>query len=56
MRHVCRLYANTLGYDSDVFDLGRSLQHAGDQVTFRLRSQRDAAWAGVLFAAVDARR
>ncbi|MDQ0748572.1 hypothetical protein QF034_002803 [Streptomyces africanus] len=49
-------YANTLGYDSDVFDLGRSLQHAGDQVIFRLRSQRDAAWAGVLFATVDARR
>ncbi|MET9521063.1 DUF3344 domain-containing protein [Streptomyces coeruleorubidus] len=49
-------YGNTLGYDSDVFDLGRSLQHAGDQVTFRLRSQRDAAWAGVLFATVDARR
>ncbi|MFF9769927.1 DUF3344 domain-containing protein [Streptomyces sp. NPDC014636] len=49
-------YANTLGYDSDVFDLGRGLQHAGDQLTFRLRSQRNAAWAGVLFAAVDARR
>ncbi|MFF4830576.1 DUF3344 domain-containing protein [Streptomyces sp. NPDC001315] len=48
-------YDNTLGYDSDVFDLGRGLQHAGDQATLRLSSQRDAAWAGVLFAAVDAR-
>jgi hypothetical protein len=48
--------ANNLGYDSDVFDLGRGLQQAGDQATFRLRSQQDAAWAGVLFAAVDARR
>ncbi|MFI8090364.1 DUF3344 domain-containing protein [Streptomyces sp. NPDC086080] len=49
-------YANTLGYDSDVFDLGRVLPRAGDRATFRLTSQRDTAWAGVLFAAVDARR
>ncbi|MFF3334792.1 DUF3344 domain-containing protein [Streptomyces sp. NPDC002888] len=49
-------YAHTLGYDSDVFDLERGLQQAGDQATFRLQSQQDAAWAGVLFFAVDARR
>ncbi|GGV56866.1 hypothetical protein GCM10010294_02960 [Streptomyces griseoloalbus] len=49
-------YANTLGYDSDVFDLEGGLPHAGDQVALRLSSQRDAAWAGVLFAAVDARQ
>ncbi|RZB14703.1 DUF3344 domain-containing protein [Streptomyces sp. F001] len=49
-------HANTLGYDSDVFDLGRVLQNAGDQLTFRLRSQQDAVWAGVLFAAVDAQQ
>jgi hypothetical protein len=49
-------HANTLGYDSDVFDLGRALRHAGDQATIRISSQRDAAWAGVLFAAVDAQR
>lgn len=49
-------YAHTLGYDSDVFDLGRGLQQAGDQATFRLQSQQDAAWAGVLFVAVDAQR
>ncbi|MET7296708.1 DUF3344 domain-containing protein [Streptomyces griseoloalbus] len=48
-------YANTLGYDSDVFDLEGGLPHAGDQATLRLSSQRDTAWAGVLFAAVDAR-
>ncbi|MGW7627571.1 DUF3344 domain-containing protein [Streptomyces griseoincarnatus] len=48
-------YANTLGYDSDVFDLGGLLTRAGDQASVRLTSQRDAAWAGVLFAAVDAR-
>ncbi|MBW8797291.1 MAG: hypothetical protein JF597_27950 [Streptomyces sp.] len=48
-------YANTLGYGSDVFDLGTGLAQGGDQLTFRLVSQRDAAWAGALFAAVDAR-
>ncbi|MFD4606074.1 DUF3344 domain-containing protein [Streptomyces sp. NPDC058464] len=47
-------YVNTLGYDSDVFDLGTGLAQGGDQLTFRLVSQRDAAWAGALFAAVDA--
>ncbi|MFD5658521.1 DUF3344 domain-containing protein [Streptomyces hirsutus] len=49
-------YANTLGYDSDVFPLGHGLLHAGDRVGFRLSSQQDAAWAGVLFTALDARR
>ncbi len=49
-------HANTLGYDSDVFDLGERLARAGDRVAVRLTSQRDAAWAGVLFSAVDARR
>ncbi|MEU9407979.1 DUF3344 domain-containing protein [Streptomyces sp. NPDC048281] len=47
-------YANTLGYDSDVFDLGTGLAQGGDQLSFRLVSQRDAAWAGALFAAVEA--
>ncbi|WP_030345246.1 hypothetical protein [Streptomyces sp. NRRL S-1022] len=47
-------YANTLGYDSDVFDLGRALRRGGDQPGFRLVSHADAAWAGALFAAVDA--
>ncbi|MFF4484956.1 DUF3344 domain-containing protein [Streptomyces sp. NPDC001544] len=47
-------HANNLGYDSDVFDLGRGLQRGGDQLSLRLRAERDAAWAGVLFAAVDA--
>lgn len=48
-------YPNTLGYDSDVFDLGTALRPGGDQLAFRLVSQRDAAWAGALFVAVDAR-
>ncbi|MEV7148675.1 hypothetical protein AB0O05_19520 [Streptomyces sp. NPDC093084] len=46
-------YANTLGREPDVFDLGTALGQGGDQPTFRLVSQRDAAWAGALFAAVD---
>ncbi|MFE1194920.1 DUF3344 domain-containing protein [Streptomyces olivaceoviridis] len=49
-------YANTLGYDSDVFDLGRALRRGGDQPGFRLVSHADAAWAGALFAAVDSRK
>ncbi|MFK0168216.1 DUF3344 domain-containing protein [Streptomyces sp. NPDC090306] len=49
-------YANTLGYDSDVFELGKALRRGGDQLAFRLVSQRDAAWAGALFVAVDARK
>ncbi|MGW7255734.1 DUF3344 domain-containing protein [Streptomyces sp. NPDC054834] len=49
-------YANNLGFDSDVFDLGRGLQQAGDRVNLRLASNRDSAWAGVLFAAVDAQQ
>ncbi len=49
-------YSNTLGYDSDVFELGTALRRGGDQLAFRLVSQRDAAWAGALFVAVDARQ
>ncbi|WP_371580189.1 DUF3344 domain-containing protein [Streptomyces sp. NBC_01314] len=49
-------YARTLGYDSDVFDLGTGLRHGGDQLAFRVLSQRDLIWAGVLFVAVDAQR
>lgn len=47
-------YVNTLGYDADVFDLGNALRRGGDQLAFRLVSQRDAAWAGALFVALDA--
>ncbi|MEV0978211.1 DUF3344 domain-containing protein [Streptomyces sp. NPDC049915] len=49
-------FANTLGYDSDVFDFRSALRRDGDQLGFRLVSHRDAAWAGALFVAVDARR
>ncbi|MCL6733258.1 DUF3344 domain-containing protein [Streptomyces neyagawaensis] len=49
-------YTRTLGYDSDVFDLGTGLRRGGDQLAFRVVSQRDRVWAGVLFVAVDALR
>ena len=49
-------YANTLGHDSGVFDLRAGLRRGGDQLAFRLVSQRDAAWAGVLFVAVGTRK
>ncbi|MEU1037163.1 DUF3344 domain-containing protein [Streptomyces sp. NPDC005551] len=49
-------YRNTLGYDSDVFDLGTALRRGGDHLAFRLVAQRDAAWAGALFVAVDAKQ
>ncbi|MFF0107026.1 DUF3344 domain-containing protein [Streptomyces hirsutus] len=47
-------HANTLGYDSDVFALGKGPLYPGDRATLRLGSERDAAWAGVFFLAADA--
>ncbi|MEU8958459.1 DUF3344 domain-containing protein [Streptomyces sp. NPDC048518] len=48
-------YPSTLGYDSDVYPLtGGPGARRGD-LTVHLSSQ-DQAWAGVVFAAVDARR
>ncbi|MFG2500403.1 DUF3344 domain-containing protein [Streptomyces sp. NPDC048441] len=47
-------YANTLGYDSDIFRLGGALKADRKGLLIRLASQRESAWAGVLFAAVDA--
>ncbi|UUU33855.1 DUF3344 domain-containing protein [Streptomyces sp. CA-210063] len=48
-------YPNTLGYDSDILDLSEEIRPGGDQLAFRIASQRDAAWVGVLFVAVDAK-
>lgn len=48
-------YSNTLGYDSDVLELDDEIRRGGDQLAFRLVSQRDAAWVGALFVAVDAK-
>ncbi|MFD9462987.1 DUF3344 domain-containing protein [Streptomyces sp. NPDC060027] len=49
-------YSNTLGYDSDVLEFGKGIRRGGDQLAFRIVSQRDAAWVGALFAAVDAKQ
>ncbi|MET9497143.1 DUF3344 domain-containing protein [Streptomyces sp. NPDC006552] len=48
-------HANTLGYDSDVFPLGRSVRRGARALDLRLASSADAAWTGVLFGAVDVR-
>jgi hypothetical protein len=47
---------NTLGYDSDVLDLGGTTRNGGDRLDFLIVSQRDAAWTGALFVAVDAQQ
>ncbi|MFF7259667.1 DUF3344 domain-containing protein [Streptomyces sp. NPDC008159] len=47
-------HANTLGYDSDVLDVSEQVRHGGDRLVFRMASQRDSAWVGVLFVALDA--
>ncbi|MEV2212705.1 DUF3344 domain-containing protein [Streptomyces sp. NPDC050997] len=49
-------YSGTLGYDSDVFDLKPGLRQGGDHLAFKVVAQRDAAWTGVLFVAVDAQQ
>ncbi|MFF2994742.1 hypothetical protein ACFVTC_09205 [Streptomyces sp. NPDC057950] len=48
--------SNTPGYDADVLGLDTEFRFGGDQLTVQLVSQRDAAWVGALFAAVDAQR
>ncbi|MFD9076209.1 DUF3344 domain-containing protein [Streptomyces lasiicapitis] len=48
-------YANTLGYDSDVLRLGDRLRGQRGELTVRMSAGRDAAWTGVVFAAVDVR-
>lgn len=49
-------YADTLGHDSHLFDLGRAPRRGGDQPGFRLVSHADAARAGVVFAAANPRK
>ncbi|GAA0657030.1 hypothetical protein GCM10009535_40040 [Streptomyces thermocarboxydovorans] len=49
-------YGNTLGYDSDVFDVGRGMLGAGTDAALRLTSASDAAWAGVFFLTAEARQ
>ncbi|MEU5218808.1 DUF3344 domain-containing protein [Streptomyces sp. NPDC020807] len=47
---------NTLGYDSDVFDLGEALSEGADRVHVRIGSPKDTVWLGALFFQADVRR
>ncbi|MGW8364110.1 DUF3344 domain-containing protein [Streptomyces wedmorensis] len=47
---------NTLGYDSDVFDLQGALREGGDRVEVRFGSEKDTVWLGALFLQADVRR
>ncbi|MEU9863965.1 DUF3344 domain-containing protein [Streptomyces sp. NPDC047971] len=49
-------HRNTLGYDSDVFDLGGALRHGADRVHVRFDSRRDTVWLGALFLQADVGR
>lgn len=49
-------YKNTLGYDSDVYDLREALVPGGDTMNVSFRTGRDSIWLGAFFLAVDARR
>ncbi|MFD3521991.1 DUF3344 domain-containing protein [Streptomyces sp. NPDC058653] len=49
-------YKNTLGYDSDIFDLREALVPGGDTMNVSYRTGRDSVWLGAFFVAVDARR
>ncbi|WP_426365820.1 DUF3344 domain-containing protein [Streptomyces sp. E-08] len=47
---------NTLGYDSDVFDLRGALRSGGDRVRVRVGSRKDTVWLGAVFLQADVRR
>ncbi|MFF6886698.1 DUF3344 domain-containing protein [Streptomyces sp. NPDC012421] len=47
---------NTLGYDSDVYDLRGALRQGADRVHVRLGSREDTVWLGALFLQADVRR
>ncbi|MEF9885044.1 DUF3344 domain-containing protein [Streptomyces sp. P9-A4] len=47
---------NTMGYDSDVFDLRRALRDGADRVHLRFGSRKDTVWLGALFFQADVRR
>ncbi len=47
---------NTMGYDSDVFDLRGALHDGADRVHVRLGSRKDTVSLGVLFLQADVRR
>lgn len=49
-------YRNTLGFDSDVFDLGQALTKGGRTMTVRFNAEGDGYHLGALFLQTDARR
>ncbi|WP_137993663.1 DUF3344 domain-containing protein [Streptomyces vilmorinianum] len=49
-------HQNTLGYDSDVFDLGGALRHGADRFHVRFGTRQDTVWLGALFLQADVRR
>ncbi|WP_233518181.1 DUF3344 domain-containing protein [Streptomyces corynorhini] len=48
-------YLNTLGYDSDVFDLRGALASGADRLSVRISTEKNPLWIGVLFAEADVR-
>ncbi|MEV6795119.1 DUF3344 domain-containing protein [Streptomyces sp. NPDC051320] len=49
-------YVNTLGYDSDVFDLKPALSHGGDSLRFHFSAEKHGYFLGALFVQADSRR
>ncbi|WP_344565961.1 DUF3344 domain-containing protein [Streptomyces axinellae] len=49
-------YGNTLGYDSDVFDIKHTLRSGGIRATLRMSTTKDRFQAGALFLQTDVRR
>ncbi|MCX4819040.1 DUF3344 domain-containing protein [Streptomyces sp. NBC_01142] len=49
-------YVNTLGYDSDVFDIKRALTSGGGSLTFRFSAESRGYFLGALFLQADSRR
>lgn len=58
VNHIKRqpAYKNSLGYDSDLYDLREALVPGGDTMNVGFRTGRDSIWLGALYTAVDARR
>ncbi|WP_199185590.1 DUF3344 domain-containing protein [Streptomyces carminius] len=49
-------HANTLGYDSDVYDIAPALRGGGDSVTLRFTDRGEGYQLGAVFLQTDARR
>ncbi|MET7802059.1 hypothetical protein ABZS78_36605 [Streptomyces decoyicus] len=48
-------YRNTLGFDSDVFDIGPALRSGGDRLAFRFTTRNPGYLLGALFLQTDTR-